>query len=197
MGNRREKMSAIKTNFSIDAKGLSCPMPIVRTKKAIDELEVGHVLEVQATDKGSKADIAAWAKSSGHQYLGTIEEGEVLKHYIRKSPNDRAIEKKYELVASNEELEAKLANDAKMTIVDVRESAEFAFNHIPGAISIPLGDLEERYRELDKETDIYVICRTGNRSDYAAQLLAEKGFKNVYNVVPGMCEWTGKTEGIE
>ena len=39
------------------------------------DLEAGHVLEVEATDKGSKADMQAWAESTGHQYLGTIEEG--------------------------------------------------------------------------------------------------------------------------
>ena len=78
-------METVKTNSTVDAKGLACPMPIVRTKKAINTLNPGEVLEVLATDKGSRADIQAWSKSSGHQYLGTIEEGEVLKHYIRKA----------------------------------------------------------------------------------------------------------------
>ena len=74
----------IQTDKILDAKGLACPMPIVRTKKAMNELEPGQVIEVQATDKGSLADIKAWAKSSGNQYLGTFEEGDVLKHYLRK-----------------------------------------------------------------------------------------------------------------
>ena len=51
-------------------------------------LEDGQVLEVQATDKGSKADLAAWAQSTGHQYIGTVEKGDVLYHYIRKCNND-------------------------------------------------------------------------------------------------------------
>ncbi|KPC97477.1 Sulfurtransferase TusA [Geobacillus sp. BCO2] len=55
----------IKVDMTVDAKGLSCPMPIVRTKKAINELQPGQVLEVQATDKGSKADIKAWAEAQG------------------------------------------------------------------------------------------------------------------------------------
>ncbi len=53
-------MRAIKANLLLDAKGLSCPMPIVKTKKAMKDLEAGQVMEVQATDKGSKADIQAW-----------------------------------------------------------------------------------------------------------------------------------------
>ena len=68
----------IKADFQLDAKGLACPMPIVKTKKTMNELEEGQVLEVQATDKGSKADLAAWAETVGHQYIGTVEEGDVL-----------------------------------------------------------------------------------------------------------------------
>ena len=58
-----------------------------------------------------------------------------------------------------------------MVILDVRESAEYAFNHIPAAKSLPMGELEQRMGELDKESEIFVICRTGSRSDLAAQKL--------------------------
>jgi rhodanese-related sulfurtransferase/TusA-related sulfurtransferase len=188
-------MEALKTNFTVNAKGLACPMPIVRTKKAINDLNPGEVLEVLATDKGSKADIQAWAKSSGHQYLGTIEEGEVLKHYIRKaSANEEREAAKFESVASNEDLQKQLDSNSDIVVLDVREPAEFAFGHIPNAISIPFGELEERIGELNKDKKIYVVCRTGSRSDMASQTLAEKGFTNVTNVVPGMSEWNGPTE---
>lgn len=83
----------IKTNSVLDAKGLACPMPIVRTKKVMNGLEAGEVLEVQATDKGSTADMKAWAESTGHQYLGTVEEGTVLKHYLRKASGEEHEEK--------------------------------------------------------------------------------------------------------
>ena len=56
-------MNIIKT---LDAKGLACPMPIVRTKKSIDTINSGEVLEVLVTDKGALSDIPAWAKSGGH-----------------------------------------------------------------------------------------------------------------------------------
>lgn len=185
-------MSDIKANQILDCKGLACPMPIVKTKKAIDQLEPGHVIEVQATDKGSLADIQGWAKNTGHQYLGTVTEGEVLKHFIRKaSPNEVKEEIKYPHVISNDELQSMLAAGAKATVVDVREPAEYAFNRIPGAVSIPLGELEGRIDELKPEDDIYVVCRTGNRSNLACQLLADKGFGKVKNVEPGMSEWNG------
>ena len=71
----------MQANFVLDAKGLACPMPIVRTKKKMNELEAGQVLEIQATDKGSTADLQAWAKSTGHEYLGTEAAGDVLHHF--------------------------------------------------------------------------------------------------------------------
>ncbi len=184
----------IKTDFVLDAKGLACPMPIVKTKKAINNLEAGQVLEVQATDKGSKADIKAWSESSGHQYLGTVEEGDVLKHYLRKESGEEKLEKKHPHVISNDELDQKLSSKEDLIVLDVREHAEYVFSHIPKAKSIPLGELENRLDELNPETPIYVVCRTGNRSDLAAQKLTDKGFKKVVNVVPGMSNWEGQTK---
>jgi rhodanese-related sulfurtransferase/TusA-related sulfurtransferase len=186
----------MKVNEILDAKGLACPMPIVKTKKAMNELEPGQVLEVQATDKGSRADMKAWAERVGHQYLGTLEEGDVLKHYLRKSCLAETIERKHSNVIHNDELKRKLETNENIVVLDVRESAEFAFHHIPNAISIPLEELEYRLIELSKEKEIYVVCRTGNRSDLAAQKLAEKGFTKVINVVPGMIEWSGKITNL-
>lgn len=189
-------MESLKTDLVLDAKGLACPMPIVKTKKAMNTLEGGQVLEVLATDKGSKADIKAWAESTGHQYLGTIEDGDVLKHYLRKSSGEEKTERKHQNVTSNEELQKKLDENENIVVLDVRETAEYAFNHIPNAISIPMGEIETRLNELNRDAEIYVVCRTGNRSDFAAQKLAENGFTKVFNVVPGMSEWSGKTVTI-
>lgn len=188
-------MESIKADSVLDAKGLACPMPIVKTKKAITNLEGGQVLKVEATDKGSTADIKAWAEKAGHQYLGTVDEGDVLMHYLRKASGEEQIEKKHPHVVNNEELEAKLESD--IVVLDVREEAEYAFNHIPNAVSIPMGELESHMNELNKEDEIYVVCRTGNRSDLASQKLAENGFTKVINVVPGMSEWSGKTDSSQ
>ncbi|MCA0986748.1 sulfurtransferase TusA family protein [Guptibacillus algicola] len=182
----------IQTDHVLDAKGLACPMPIVKTKKTMKDLEPGVVLEVQATDKGSKADIKAWAEKVGHYYLGTVEEDDVLKHYLRKASDDETVpETKHDHVISNEELNELLSNDA-YTLLDVREPAEYAFGHIPNAVSIPLGEIEEKMTELSKDKKVLVICRTGSRSDLAAQKLSSNGFEAI-NVVPGMSEWNGET----
>ncbi|RNF38301.1 sulfurtransferase TusA family protein [Planococcus salinus] len=68
----------------LDAKGLACPMPIVKTRKEMKDMESGQILEILATDKGAKADMTAWAKSGGHELLETQEEGDVLRFWIKK-----------------------------------------------------------------------------------------------------------------
>ncbi|EKN70043.1 hypothetical protein BABA_06691 [Neobacillus bataviensis LMG 21833] len=68
----------------LDAKGLACPMPIVKTKKVMNELESGQILEIHTTDKGAKNDMAAWAKSGGHELVKHEDENEVLKFWIKK-----------------------------------------------------------------------------------------------------------------
>ncbi|MBT2648516.1 sulfurtransferase TusA family protein [Bacillus sp. ISL-34] len=68
----------------LDAKGLACPMPIVKTRKAMNDLQTGQVLEIHVTDKGAKADLAAWSSSSGHELVETAEENDILKFWIRK-----------------------------------------------------------------------------------------------------------------
>jgi len=184
----------IKTDFILDAKGMACPMPIVKTRKIMKEMEPGNVLEVQATDKGSTADLKAWAEGSGHYYLGTTENAGILTHYVRKSSEEEKIEIKHPHIVSNEQLQAILEENREVLVLDVRESAEYAFNHIPGAKSLPLGDIESDLEKLDKEAEIYVVCRTGSRSDVASRKLAEADFSRVNNVVPGMSEWNGPTE---
>ncbi|HDR7793165.1 TPA: sulfurtransferase TusA family protein [Bacillus luti] len=69
----------------LDAKDLACPMPIVRTKRAMDALQTGEVLEVHVTDKGSVKDIPAWASKGGHDIVKSAEEGDVLKFWIKKA----------------------------------------------------------------------------------------------------------------
>lgn len=68
----------------LDAKGLACPMPIVKTKKEMKDMEAGQVLEIHSTDQGAKNDLAAWAKSSGNELVEHTEDNGVLKFWIKK-----------------------------------------------------------------------------------------------------------------
>lgn len=68
----------------VDAKGLACPMPIVKAKKAMDSLESGQILELHSTDKGSMKDFTAWVKQSNHELLSATEENGVYRFLIKK-----------------------------------------------------------------------------------------------------------------
>jgi tRNA 2-thiouridine synthesizing protein A len=79
-------MSAdIKFDQLLDAKGMSCPLPILKTKKTIEGLSKDQVLKVETTDAGSKNDMASWAKRTGNEIL-KIEEGSgTFTFYIKKT----------------------------------------------------------------------------------------------------------------
>ncbi len=69
----------------LDCKGLNCPLPVIKTKKTIEQMALGQVLQMIATDPGSKSDMVAWSKSTGHELLETREEPGVYTFFIRKS----------------------------------------------------------------------------------------------------------------
>ena len=60
---------------TLDARNLSCPMPVLRSKKALKELEINQILEILATDPGSMADIPAWARTTGQEMVSAEERG--------------------------------------------------------------------------------------------------------------------------
>lgn len=85
-GTGREAMSAAHTvDQLLDCKGLNCPLPVIKTKKAIEKMTVGQILQMVATDPGSKPDMVAWSKSTGHELLETREEQGSYIFIIRKT----------------------------------------------------------------------------------------------------------------
>ncbi|WP_353155126.1 sulfurtransferase TusA family protein [Herminiimonas fonticola] len=68
----------------LDARGLNCPLPILKTKKALAEMTTGEVLRVQATDPGSVRDFQAFAKQTGNQLLEQSEENEIFTFFMRR-----------------------------------------------------------------------------------------------------------------
>ncbi|MDF2606542.1 MAG: sulfurtransferase [Bacillales bacterium] len=81
----------------------------------------------------------------------------------------------------------------EVVIIDVRTIEEYNSGHIPEAKLYPLQTLEAQLGELDKEKEILVICRSGNRSQSASDILINNGFKNIYNVEGGMQSWNYET----
>lgn len=69
---------------TVDARGLSCPLPIVKTALAIKEIGSGELIEVLATDPGSGKDFTAWSKTTGHELVETSVDGKVFRYVLRK-----------------------------------------------------------------------------------------------------------------
>jgi tRNA 2-thiouridine synthesizing protein A len=84
MSEGKLDLDIIKADKILDAKGLDCPMPLLKAKKALETLVSGNILEVQGTDEGSKVDLPGWCKRVGHTYLGVKEEESFFKFYIKK-----------------------------------------------------------------------------------------------------------------
>jgi tRNA 2-thiouridine synthesizing protein A len=69
---------------TLDLKGLSCPLPIVKTAQGIKEVQSGELIEALATDPGSVADFNAWCKSTGNELVEQGRDGDVFRFVIRK-----------------------------------------------------------------------------------------------------------------
>jgi len=78
-------MTEFTTDHTLDARGLKCPMPVVRTSQEIKKISVGGILELLATDPGSVADMVAWCKSTGNELLGRDRADGTFKFYIRRT----------------------------------------------------------------------------------------------------------------
>ncbi|MET3290234.1 UNVERIFIED_CONTAM: tRNA 2-thiouridine synthesizing protein A [Brevibacillus sp. OAP136] len=75
----------MKADITVDTKGMACPMPIVKAKKALDGLQAGQTMEVLSTDKGSLNDFQAWVKQTNNELLQTEVENGVYKFLVKKS----------------------------------------------------------------------------------------------------------------
>jgi tRNA 2-thiouridine synthesizing protein A len=75
---------SIEITETLDARGLNCPLPILRTKKAIAQIEIGQVLEMTATDPGSLKDIESFCAQTGNELLSSSQQGSDFVFQIRK-----------------------------------------------------------------------------------------------------------------
>ena len=73
------------TDKRLDARGLNCPLPILRTRKALSHMNAGEILQVIATDPGSEKDIRAFCRQTGHDLVSSLEEDSAHIFFIRKS----------------------------------------------------------------------------------------------------------------
>ncbi len=80
-----EELKAIASPLVVDARGVSCPGPILAAKKQIAAVSLGNVMEVMATDSGTLKDIPAWCRKMGHEFLGSFEEAGSIHLFLRKA----------------------------------------------------------------------------------------------------------------
>ena len=69
---------------TLDTKGMTCPMPVLKTKKTMKGMDVGKILEVIASDPGSVNDIPAWCRTTGQELLNQEQKGEIYHFLIKK-----------------------------------------------------------------------------------------------------------------
>jgi len=77
-------MPVVEISQSIDARGLSCPMPIVKTAQAVKTIPSGAAVELLATDPGSIKDVAAWCRATGNELVEQTSDGAVYRFVIRR-----------------------------------------------------------------------------------------------------------------
>ena len=84
IGTQMKENAMVEFDQELDASGLNCPLPVLRTKKALANMESGQVLKVIATDPGSVKDFEAFAKQTGNELLESHEEGGKYIFFLRK-----------------------------------------------------------------------------------------------------------------
>lgn len=101
-------------------------------------------------------------------------------------------EKLYEDV--NVKQAKELIDSGEVIIIDVRSQEEYDEGHIPNSLLIPVDEIDNRMDELDKDASYLMVCRSGNRSANASDLLAKNGFAHIKNMKGGMNDWTYEIE---
>ena len=78
------ELKGMAIDSTVDARGTSCPGPLLAAKKEIANITSGQVMEVLSADEGTKSDIPKWATKKGHEYLGVVEEDGYFRIYLKK-----------------------------------------------------------------------------------------------------------------
>ena len=75
----------LQADRELDCKGMLCPMPVIKVSKEIKAMQMGQVLKMIATDKGSPADMQAWSRQTGNELLDSHQEGEKFVFFVRRT----------------------------------------------------------------------------------------------------------------
>jgi tRNA 2-thiouridine synthesizing protein A len=78
-------MTTLVADKVLDCSGMLCPLPVVKTSKAIKQIEVGQILQMIATDAGAPPDMEAWTRQTGHEMVNSYEEGGKYIFFFRRT----------------------------------------------------------------------------------------------------------------
>ena len=81
---KEDELRNLQADKVVDARGTSCPGPLLAAKRSIAEVKVGGIMEILSSDAGTKRDVPLWAKKVGHEYLGTIDEPGYFRIFIKR-----------------------------------------------------------------------------------------------------------------
>jgi len=79
------ELSNIQADNVVDARGVSCPGPLLEAKKGMGHVQVGQIVEILSNDPGSKDDIPKWAKKVGHEYLGVLSVDGADRLFVKRN----------------------------------------------------------------------------------------------------------------
>lgn len=82
-------------------------------------------------------------------------------------------------------------------LIDVRSPEEFNGGHLPGALNIPLNTLAQHVDEVPQDQPVFMVCRSGSRSDMACTMLANQGYENLTNIQGGTMRWRAAGYPVE
>jgi hydroxyacylglutathione hydrolase len=147
---------------------------------------------------GEGEDAAADVATAAARDLSLIGLDRVVGHFDASALAEAGpLEKVPQMNAS--ELAGRLGGDGSpaVTVLDVRERAEWEAGHIAGAVNVPLGHLTDRVAELERDRPLVLHCQSGGRSSVAASVLRAHGFSNVVNLSDGFSGWQRRGLPVE
>jgi hydroxyacylglutathione hydrolase len=184
-----------------------------RTNEEFDESHIAGALSTSAYDTGfatkvsrvapAKADVIVVAASDGDERqaaellaaVGMRVRGFLEGGMTAWRTEERPVQR-IELI-DPDELAARVEGPEPPLVLDVRNDAEYAGEHIPGSLHIPYGDLADRFDELPRDRPVAAICRGGKRSGLAASILQREGFAEVVHVGQGVGAWRNGGHPVE
>ncbi|HAQ08227.1 MAG TPA: rhodanese-like domain-containing protein [Bacillus bacterium] len=122
---------------------------------------------------------------------GTTGEAPATEGYSPDIDDENTVDgEEFKTITAEEAIE--MIEAGGIEIIDVRSEEGYSESHIPNAQNIPLKEMEENGIELDKNGTYLIVCKVGKTSEKASKLLAESGYKNIYNLSGGMDGWQGE-----